>query len=131
MEELLQASIASCRQMLCLLDELAKLDLERPQAAHNVQERLAVLRLGMEETDDRIMTLLEEQGITESWKPLLLQRQALQSEIIERNRELAPRLSATMALLQAELDDLRRGRRVMAGYAPGSTGRSRGFSSRG
>ncbi len=131
MEDLVRTSIAGYRRMLSLLESMGTLDFEQPEAVRQAQTAFAELQTELEKHDGQLNAALSQEQILSEWGPLLQQRRDILAEVAETNRRLAPRITATLALVQAELSEIRTGRSAMAGYAQGTKAKIRGFKAKG
>lgn len=131
MEDLLRTTIADYRRMLSLLERMGSLDLEQPEAVLQAQTAFAGLQADLEKHEGQLSAALSQGEIPAEWGLLLQERRDILAEVAETNRRLAPRITATLALVQAELSEIRTGRSAMAGYAQGSKANLRGFKAQG
>ena len=131
MQSLIQSSILTYRQILSLLAGVRRLDLDQAKAVMAAQEQFASLRSEAEAIDGRINVRLAQDGMAEALLPLLQARHKVISEVAETNRQVAPRLTTMMAVVQAELREICTGKHAVTGYARGSRASIRGFRAQG
>lgn len=131
MKNSIQSSILIYRRMQQLLEGVRSLDLDQTKAVMATQEQFASLQKEAEEIDGIINAHLARGQETEILLPLLQERHNVIKEVAETNRRVAPRLITMMAVVQAELYEIRTGRRAVAGYARGSRTASRRFKAQG
>lgn len=118
MRKLLVQSMEQYRQILGLIEEIATLELDRPEEVGQMTDRLLRLQEEAAATDRLIQESLAGSEPPFTLYPLMQERMEVMSEIVRRNGLLSPRIEAKMASTLAELNEIRTGMTAMAGYRP-------------
>ncbi len=116
LDELLQNSID--RYQL-IMNEMLKLsgDVEMEGlVARAFTESIAQLQADAARADEEVLAVLSEGHVVDH--PLIQQRLQLIEKIVEQNRLISSQAHGIMAVVSAELSQLRDGRAVVSGYAP-------------
>ncbi len=117
LEELLRDSVDCYQHMLEAMLQLAEeFEQKSPTELRDGMEFLADLQSAAARADEQLLAVLSEGQAAAH--PLIQQRLQLIEKIVEQNRLISSQAHGIMAVVSAELSQLRDGRAAVSGYAP-------------
>ena len=119
MESSIRLSVDRYRSLLDFLQEISDQNLQHPPTVLTIARRLEKLQTGIEEADQKLEAIPGT-----ATHPLQRERKALMEKIDRQNRLIFPRLAAMMAVIKAELSQLKESQNALTGYR--SRGDARG-----